>query len=139
MDELAKVRAKLVLLEEQERRLLERPRNVRSVVKAQKKGIVELVKHLIPSLISCLTGAPSKIWLECRVVEVTSPGLWATIATHSAWSTSLALAHVDRSCKRPDMDIRDWFTRSNLSKFLELLGLVISCVPLAYPRDNSEK
>ncbi|KAI6155699.1 hypothetical protein BKA82DRAFT_991292 [Pisolithus tinctorius] len=52
MDELAEARAKLVLLEAQERQILEHLCNVRSAVQVQKKRVDELIEHMIPPLLT---------------------------------------------------------------------------------------
>ncbi|KAI6155722.1 hypothetical protein BKA82DRAFT_991253 [Pisolithus tinctorius] len=154
MDDLAEARAELTLLEEQERQLFERLRNVRTAVQVQRNRIDQLLKHVTKPSINrlpitvlyqiihladdeygLLDGAPlrakrrlASVSRRWRDVILTSPGFWTTIAICPSWSPSLMRVYVKRSRECPlNIQIRWWLSRDQLPKFFELLGLVISC------------
>ncbi|KAI5989653.1 hypothetical protein F5J12DRAFT_864190 [Pisolithus orientalis] len=156
MDELTEARAELALLEDQERQLLERLRNVRSAIQVQKKRIGELIKHaknhpisrlpvttlyqIISLVVNGCTGSPAfahrrtkrllaSVSRRWRNVILTSPDLWTNIAISPGWSASLVRTHVKRSreCSL-DIELSYWYHEEEFSlRFFQLLGLVISC------------
>ncbi|KAI6155724.1 hypothetical protein BKA82DRAFT_175117 [Pisolithus tinctorius] len=150
MSELAKARAELTLLEEQERQLPEGLCSVRSAARVQRNRVDELLKHTIKPPISCLPVAAlyQIIYLEVdncgpftkrrlasasrcwRDVVLTSPGVWTTIGIHSGWPASLVIAHVKRSRECPlDIQIYGWWSKS---KSLGLHARLNSPTPLTY-------
>lgn len=124
MDELAKARIQLACLEQQERDLLRRLKDVRSAVELQRARIDALVRSiehapinrlptelLLVILDLAINAAPvgcdihlyTRKWeLTCvsrrwRDIILNSPALWTSIKLTPAWDVSVVKAHVTRS------------------------------------------
>ncbi|KAL4075243.1 hypothetical protein V8B97DRAFT_1555954 [Scleroderma yunnanense] len=140
MDELAQARIQLVRLEQQERNLLGRLKDIRSAVQLQQATIDALVKSINCAPISrlptellleildlAINAAPvgcdlhlhTRKWeLTCvsrrwRDVILNSPVLWTSIKLTPIWDVSVVKAHVTRSRGRPlDIEVgQSWPSR----------------------------